>query len=201
MIEKKQRRVNFIKQSNNMKNSTMFLFLSILVFIVWYSFLKYSFNISSNNTFLQEFILIVLWTIVTIFITAALLNKQSEIELEKEQNVKIFDLKSETYFKLIDLIEEIFMKHNIDNKDITKLEFLSHKISTLADYEVLKEYNNFLTVIKKTIQDGKISLKEEDEISLALSKLCFNIRKDLLEQKDNKNKKIKSIIEENIEII
>ncbi len=87
-----------------MKSSSKYLIIAIVTFIVGYIFLRQAYFSTSEIPFAQEIILLVLGTIATIAITAALLNKQSEIELEKEQRVKIFDLKSDTYFGLIDFI-------------------------------------------------------------------------------------------------
>ena len=76
-----------------MKNSSKYLLISFATFICGYVFLRLAYYESVKIPFVQEVVLIVLGTIATVAITAALISKQSEIELEKEQRVKIFDLK------------------------------------------------------------------------------------------------------------
>lgn len=163
-----------------MNKSIKYLILSSFTFIIGYLFLKTAYFSSQENPFANEIVLIVLGTIVTIVITSALLNKQSEVELEKEQRVKIFDIKSSLYFELINFIEKIILKRIISEKDLINLEFLTHKISVIASSEVLREYSNFVTLIKKVSSDTNISKLESDEISAQLNILCAKIRNDLI---------------------
>ncbi len=181
-----------------MKNSNLYLIISIITFIVGYIFLKFAYTAVSDYPFVQEIVLVVLGTIVTIAITAALLNKQSEVEMEKEQRVKIFDLKSNLYFELIDFLEKVISKEEINTSDLISLEFLTHKIYTLANMEVLKEYTNFLKTIKESAKDKKINPLESEEIAAALTKLCTKIRYDLISKEDN-HIEIKKLIESNID--
>ena len=181
-----------------MKKSTQYLIISAITFILGYIYLKTAYNITSETPFVQEIILVVLGTIVTIAITAALLNKQSEVELEKEQRVKIFDIKSNLYFELINFIEEVIRKEAIDTKDLITLEFLTHKISIIASPEVLQEYSNFVKTIKKTAIDKTISSLESDELSAKLAKFCGKIRYDII-NKEQTDIDVQKIIDNNIE--
>ncbi|AMC10307.1 hypothetical protein Lupro_03130 [Lutibacter profundi] len=182
-----------------MNKSSKYLLISLITFIVGYLFLRFAYINAENIPFAQEIILIVLGTIATIAITAALLNKQSEVEIEKEQRVKIFDLKSNLYFKLIEFIEKIILKGEITEKDLVALEFLTHKISIIASPEVLKGYSNFIKVIKNTAKDSKITHLESDELSSSLAKLCGKIRYDLILKDPKSNINIEEIIKDNID--
>ncbi len=185
------------KFKTTMKNSSIYLTIATATFIIGYIFLKVAFSSFKEFPFVQEVVLIILGTIATIAITAALLNKQSEVELEKEQNVKIFDLKSNLYFELIDFLKEVINKKEIDKNDLLNLEFLTHKISTIASIEVLKEYTNLIQSIKEIAIDKKISPMESDELSADLAKLCVKIRYDLI-AKDLHNSEVAQIIQHNI---
>ena len=184
-----------------MKRSFQYLIISAITFLLGYIYLRYAYQYTQKMPFLNEIILIVLGTIVTIAITAALLNKQSEIELEKEQRVKIFDIKSDLYFELINFIEEIIRKSEINHKDLITLEFLTHKISVIASPEVLQEYSNFVQTVKTTSADSKISPLESDELSAKLAKLCGKIRYDLITKDENSDLNIQGIIDGNIKKI
>jgi hypothetical protein len=181
-----------------MKQSIKYLIISSITFIVGYVFLKYAYTTTAKIPFLQEIVLIVLGTIATIAITAALLSKQSEVEIEKEQRVKIFDLKSDLYFELIDFIEKVIVKGELNDKDLITLEFLTHKISTIANPSVLKEYANFLNTVKTTSKDTQITNLESDQLSNDLAKLCGKIRYDLL-QKEATSGNVQQLIENNID--
>ncbi len=183
-----------------MKESSKYLLIAILTFVSGYVFLKFAYLQFNSIPFLQEIVLIVLGTIATIAITAALLNKQSEIELEKEQRIKIFELKSSLYFELIDIIENVISKGEISKSDMISLEFLTHKISTIAAKDVLIEYSKLLNTIKETSKDSKISSIESDELSSDLAKLCGKIRYDLINTDSSNKRNIQDIIDSNIEI-
>ena len=184
-----------------MTNSIKYLLVSVITFIAGYIYLRLAYTQSGNNPFGQEIVLLVLGTVVTIAITAALLNKQSEVELEKEQRVKVFEMKSGLYFDLINFIEEIIRKETIDQKDLITLEFLTHKISIIANPEVLHEYSNLIQTIKNTSLDSKITSLESDALSSNLAKLCGKIRYDLLPKEDTDLAATLQVIEQNIEKI
>lgn len=190
----------FTINNKTMKNSSIYLTIATVTFIIGYIFLKVAYTSFNSHPFVQEVVLIILGTIATIAITAALLNKQSEVELEKEQNVKIFDLKSDLYFELIDFLKNVISKEEINKDDLISLEFLTHKISTIANVEVLKEYTYFIQSIKETTLDKKINPRESDELSADLAKLCVKIRYDLI-SKDTNNSEVEGIIHKNIEQI
>ena len=183
-----------------MNKSTRYLLVSLATFIGGYLFLRLDYLSTRNIPFAQEIVSVVLGTIATIAITAALLNKQSEVEIEKEQRVKLFDLKSNLYFELIEFIERIILKSEIDKKDLIALEFLTHKISIVANPEVLQEYSNFIQTIKKTTLDSKITSLESNELSANLAKLCGKIRYDLINKEYPQNTNIQAMIKKNIEI-
>jgi len=182
-----------------MKNSTRYLIVALITFLAGYLFLRIAYYETGKMPFVQEIVLIILGTIVTMAITAALLNKQSEVDLEKEQRVKIFDIKSELYLNLIDFIEGIILKGEISYSDLVSLEFLTHKISIIASKEVLYEYSKFLDMVKKVSRESEISPMESDELSLSLARLCSKIRYDLISGEEEVKQAIEDLIEDNIE--
>ena len=85
-------------------NSIFTMLMSAIVFVGGYFFLRLAYKMSDEMPFTQEIILIVLGTLATILITAMLLNKQTAVELDKEQSVKFIELKTETYQNLINTL-------------------------------------------------------------------------------------------------
>jgi hypothetical protein len=166
-------------------NSIFTMLMSAIVFVGGYFFLRLAYKMSDQMPFTQEIVLIVLGTLATILITAMLLNKQTAVELDKEQSVKFIELKTETYQNLINTLEEIVIHKDITREDLTKLQFHTHRLAIFASPAVLKEYQHFLDVFHAAIEiDNHVSGKDEDLLSEALAKLTVHIRADLVGELD-----------------
>ncbi len=181
------------------KNNSILMLLSAIVFVGGYFFLRLAYNFTDTMPFTQEILLIVLGTIATILITAMLLNKQTSVELEKEQSVKFIELKTETYQKLIDTIEDIILLDEVHDNELTKLRFHTHRLAIFASPAVLKEYRNFLNVFNEKIaRDKNVSMEDADLVSDALAKLTIDIRADLVGELDAESEHSKKQISQQI---
>jgi len=168
-----------------LKDNTILMILSAIVFVGGYFFLRLAYHMADKMPFTQEILLIVLGTIATILITAMLLNKQTSVELEKEQSVKFIELKTETYQQLIDTIEEMMLLEDVSKQALTKLRFHTHKLAIFASPAVLEEYRHFLNVFHENIEKDKhISVRDADLLSEALARLTVYIRSDLVGELD-----------------
>jgi len=177
-----------------------YLILTFLTLVAGYFYLRYAYKVTDSTPFTQEIVLIILGTVATIFITALLLNQQTAVEIEKEQNIKFLDLKTNTYERLLDLLEELSIKEELISHDITKLKFVTHRLSIFSSPDVLNEYNIFLELISDITKDGTLN-NDKEELSKALSKLTIQIRFDLLNEntlnKTYTNLEIKNMITKN----
>ncbi|OQX50249.1 MAG: hypothetical protein B5M46_00950 [Epsilonproteobacteria bacterium 4484_20] len=181
------------------KDNKVMMILSAVVFIGGYFFLRLAYHMSDKMPFTQEIILIVLGTLATILITALLLNKQTSVELEKEQSIKFIELKTETYQNLIDTIEEMVLHKDITSDDLTRLKFHTHRLAIFASPSVLEEYEHFLEIFNKMIaEDRHVSMKDEDMLSEALAKLTVYIRADLVGELDEESGRSAKEIREQI---
>ena len=181
------------------KNNSILMLLSAIVFVGGYFFLRLAYNFTDSMPFTQEILLIVLGTIATILITAMLLNKQTSVELEKEQSVKFIELKTQTYQNLIDTIEEIMLLDEVSENQLTTLRFHTHRLAIFASPAVLKEYRNFLNVFNEKIaKDKNVSIEDADIVSDALAKLTIFIRADLVGELDAESKHSKKQISQQI---
>jgi len=130
-----------MRRLNKLQRENLFYLLFGIFFVVGgYFFLRIAYKLSDHLPFTQEIVLIVLGTIVTVLITAMLLNKQTEVELKKEENVKFLDLKTEVYFDLLARIEEILLSGHAGDDDLLRLRFLSHRLAVVACPPVLEQY-------------------------------------------------------------
>jgi len=181
------------------KNNVVLMILSGIIFVGGYLFLRLAYHMSDKMPFTQEIILIVLGTIATILITAMLLNKQTSVELEKEQSVKFFELKTETYKSLINNIEEILLLDTINRQELLKLRFHTHRLAIVASPEVLQEYRNFLDVLNETIlRDKEVNSDDVESVYEALAKLTIFIRSDLIGELDMQSNYTKKEISQQI---
>jgi len=178
----------------------LYLLLTFLTLIAGYAYLRFAYKVTDSTPFTQEIVLILLGTIATVFITALLLNKQTAIEIEKEQNIRFLDLKTQTYEKLLDLMEEMSVESRLTEKDITKLQFITHRLAIFASPVVLHEYNNFLNIVSELSKDGTLN-EDQKMLSEALGKLTIQIRFDLLNENPSQTsysiEQIKSMIKKN----
>ncbi len=159
----------------------IYLLLSLITLIAGYAFLRYAFNVTDSMPFTQEIVLVILGTIATIFITALLLNKQTSVEIEKEQSIKFLDLKTTTYGKLFDILEEMSLVENFDNRNLINLQFVTHRLAIIASPDVLKEYKYLLKTISQVSQDNSFS-GDSEVLHKALAQLTIKIREDLTDQ-------------------
>ena len=167
------------------ENNIVMMFMSAVLFVGGYFFLRLAYHMSDHMPFTQEIILVILGTLATILITALLLNKQTAVELDKEQSVKFIELKTETYQRLIDSLEEIVIKGEVASEDLTRLKFNTHRLAIFASAAVLEEYEHFLEVFRQQIeQDHEVSGRDADILSEALARLTIYIRADLVGELD-----------------
>ena len=182
-----------------LKSNIVLMVLSGIVFVGGYFFLRLGYHMADSMPFTQEILLIVLGTIATILITAMLLNKQTSVELEKEQSVKFIELKTQTYQNLIDTIEEIMLLDTVNESELTKLRFHTHRLAIFASPAVLKEYRNFLNVFNdKIAKDKDVSAEDADVVSDALAQLTIYIRADLVGELDAESEHSKKQISQQI---
>ena len=168
-------------------DNKVLMILSAVVFIGGYFFLRLAYHVTDKMPFTQEIILIVLGTVATILITAMLLNKQTSVELEKEQSVKFIELKTETYQQLIDTIETVVEEEEVSRSILVKLRFHTHRLAIFASPSVLEEYQKFLHTLNRGVEDRHVGSKDAEAISRALARLTICIRADLVGELDTES--------------
>lgn len=168
------------------RENIFYMLLSIILVIGGYWFLRYAYQVADAAPFSQEIVLVVLGTIITILITAILLNKQTEVELKKEENIKFIELKTDIYLKLFDHLEKIILDGNADQKDKITLRILAHKLAIVSSPEVLKQFEDFLENFASVTQDDLVGKADTNILMEELAELSIYIRKDLVGDLDNR---------------
>ena len=162
------------------RDNFIYMLLSIVLILGGYWFLRYAYQVAEQAPFSQEIVLVILGTIITLFITAILLNKQTEVELKKEGSIKFIELKTSMYFQLIDYLEEIIIRGDINRADKLKLRTLSHKLAIVASPDVLNQFETFLTHFSSVTEDKQVGDSDINVLMDELAELSIFIRMDLV---------------------
>ncbi len=186
----------FVVNTNN--KSFLYLLLSFLTLVAGYIYLRYAYKVTDSTPFTQEIVLIILGTVATIFITSLLLNKQTSVEIEKEQSIKFLELKTDTYQKLFDLLEKMTLVEKFTNKEVINLQFMTHRLAIISSADVLYEYQQFLDKIKNIAIDKSFA-NDKEILHEAIGKLSIKIREDIAGEKNDNftAKKVEEIIKYN----
>jgi len=162
----------------------LYMGLTALTVVGGYFFLRYAYHIADSFPFSQEIILIVLGTVATILITAMLLNKQTEVELKKEQRVLFLELKSKIYLDILAHIEQIATSREASREDAVRLQFLGHRLTLVASPAILAEFENLLNAYNRATADNVISPADSEDLCRAMAELTIAIREDLIGEQD-----------------
>ena len=186
------------------RENLLYLLLSAVLVVGGYFFLRYAYHISDRLPFTQEIVLIALGTIITVMITAILLNKQTEVELRKEENIKFLELKTGIYFDLLQQIEEILLAGHSTPEDLIRMRFLTHRLSLVASPPVLEQYESFVRLFQEAARDHAFAVEEANDIDQELARLSVRIREDLVGELDARSaysrKRISQQIMENTDL-
>lgn len=106
--------------------------------------------------FAQEMTLIFLGAVVTIILTAALLNRQTDLELRKEGRVIILQQQCDIYMACIEKVAEIVETARHDAKLIDELRVLSHKLAVVASAGVVSSFEQVLESLQSGFADGTL---------------------------------------------
>ncbi len=126
-----------------------------------------------------------LGVILTALITFALLSKQTQAELNKEESIKFLDLKINVYTELINQVQDIMSKAEITDIDMIEIRLLNQKITYVASVEVLEAFNRFADEFARKARKEKISDSDMDDLLLRLSDVSLAIREDLLSSRES----------------
>jgi hypothetical protein len=121
--------------------------------------------------------------IVTTLITFLLLNKQTNAELKKEENIMFLDLKAKIYTELMAQIQDILTKGEVKEIDLIEIKILNQKIAFIASEKVLEAFNEFSALFSEIARVADVTDKEEHMLFESLSKVSVAIREDLLHHK------------------
>ena len=124
--------------------------------------------------------LIFLGAVVTIILTAALLNRQTDLELRKEGRVIILQQQCDIYMACIEKVAEIVETARHDAKLIDELRVLSHKLAVVASAGVVSSFEQVLESLQSGFADGSLSDGDGEGVMNAVADLTIAMRSDVL---------------------
>tara|TARA_Y100000114_G_scaffold146356_1_gene156979 strand:+ start:20116 stop:20745 length:630 start_codon:yes stop_codon:yes gene_type:complete len=158
----------------------IWLVASLLVLVFGYLLFRQIYDASESLPFAQETILVFLGAVATIFLTAVLLNRQTELELSKEGRVLLFDQKNAIYMAAVEKIAEIVEEQRHDPQLIDELRVIGHKLAIVGSAPVIGAFRTVLDLLLGGLRDGELDNKDAEDIMHAVAEVTFAMRQDLL---------------------
>ncbi|RMG18498.1 MAG: hypothetical protein D6731_01890 [Planctomycetota bacterium] len=156
------------------------LVVAIAVMASGYLVFRAFFLSAKAGPFAQEILLVFVGTLVTISITAFLLNRQTELELRKEGNVLLFERKTEVYLAVIEKVAELVARREFDEDLVEDLRILNHKLAVVGSAPVIESFDEVLQRILSGLRSGALSDDEAEQVMHAVSGVSIAMRSDLL---------------------
>ncbi len=174
-------------QFKRLKGENLILMvLTLLLIAGGYIFLRFAYHVADSMPFSQEVVLVILGTLITIFITALLLNKQTSVELQKEENIKLLELKTDSYLELINHLEQIMLDARADRSDRVRLRILASKLAIFASSDVLEQFEQLIRVFSEIAEDQTILDQEGNQLMRQLALLTVEMRNDIVGELDDR---------------
>jgi len=131
--------------------------------------------------FAQEMTLVFLGGVVTIALTAALLNRQTELELRKEGRVIILQQQCAIYMACIEKVAKIIENIRHDAVLIDDLRVLNHQLAVVASEEVVVRFEAVLDALLSGFADGALSGADGEKVMQSVADLTTAMRSDVLQ--------------------
>ena len=131
--------------------------------------------------FAQEMTLVFLGGVVTIALTAALLNRQTELELRKEGRVIILQQQCAIYMACIEKVAKIVESIRHDAVLIDDLRVLNHQLAVVASEEVVVRFEAVLDALLSGFADGALSGADGEKVMQSVADLTTAMRSDVLQ--------------------
>ena len=125
------------------------------------------FEILSNNA-AQQFTAAIFGSIFSIVLMIFLLNKQTEIEEEKERGQRVFEEKVRLFNSIFDSMENVFEDGLITPEEMVKFEFMIIRLQVLASDETIQKFTEFHKKLNQSFDEeaNALTIKSEDRTLL-----------------------------------
>ncbi|GAB4246359.1 MAG: hypothetical protein Tsb0034_25280 [Ekhidna sp.] len=163
------------------------LIIVVAVFFFGYMTLRLVLNNEASKPITFEIYAAIIGFTITSLTTWALLGKQTENELKKEEQLRFLNLKTTIYQELIRQLEDVVRKEKITHEDIIELRLLNQRMIFIASENVLVAFNKFVIHFVRLAEKEKVSEKDLDDLLDEMSLVSVAIREDILKNKIRKD--------------
>lgn len=164
------------------KRDMFYLALALALGIAGYLGFRAMYFAGEPMPFAQEMVLVFLGAVATIVLTAALLNRQTELELHKEARVLVLQQKSDIYMSCIEKIAEIVEAERYDPELIDDLRVLGHKLAVVGSRKVVMRFEDVLRGLLSGLRDGRLSGEDGEAVMGSLANMTAEMRRDFLQE-------------------
>ena len=163
------------------------LIIVAAVFFFGYMTLRLVLNNEGSKPITFEIYAAIIGFTITSLTTWALLGKQTENELNKEEQLRFLNLKTTIYQELIRQLEDVVRKEKITHEDIIELRLLNQRMIFIVSENVLVAFNKFVIHFVRLAEKEKVSEKDLDDLLDEMSLVSVAIREDILNNKIRKD--------------
>jgi hypothetical protein len=119
--------------------------------------------------------------LVTVVITAVLLQKQSEVEMRRERNARMLDAELAAYGTPMDKIEELLSRGGeVGRGQLVGMQMLHQRLTYTAGEEVVEAFRELADAFTRAAVDRKVTDAEMNSLLEKAGVLGVAMRKDLL---------------------
>jgi hypothetical protein len=164
------------------KRDVVYMALAVALLVVAYAAFRLLFYAGEGSVFAQESILVLLGAVATIFITATLLNRQTELELRKEGSVLLLEQKNKIYMAAIETVADIVEGRRYDDELVDALRVLNHKLAVVGSREVIAAFHDVLAKLLAGLSAGELGEQAAEEVMHAIAEVTVAMRSDMLSE-------------------
>ncbi|MCL3880911.1 hypothetical protein [Marivita sp. GX14005] len=170
------------RQSHYRQRDLAYAVLAVALLVAGYAAFRFLFYAGDGAVFAQESILVLLGATATIFITATLLNRQTELELRKEGSVLLLEQKNAVYMAAIETVADIVEYRRYDDELVDALRVLNHKLAVVGSRDVIEAFQLVLKRLLSGLSEGELSEAAAEEVMHAIAEVTVAMRMDTLSE-------------------
>ncbi len=174
--------MNTNKDRSHRRRDLAYITLAAALLIIGYGAFRILFYAGEGAVFAQETILVMLGAVATIFITATLLNRQTELELRKEGSVLLLEQKNTVYMAAIETVADIVEGRRYDDALVDDLRVLNHKLAVVGSGEVIAAFHKVLEKLLAGLSGGQLGEEAAENVMHAIAEVTVAMRADMLSE-------------------
>lgn len=180
-----------MKISQEFTQNKALIFIGILV--VFVCFFAVYLRLFTGKELWYEMFAAVLGVIITAVITMVLLRGQTNNDVERERDAKVFEEKLRIYQDFLQKLQDIIKDHALSDEEKILLQFQTSYVAMHCEQECIKEVSESVKkILTRECTNTKIETNDSDALLDDLFKIVEAFRKDLYKKEYHIQDDIKS---------